>query len=168
MCQGHAPAVPRGSGGTREGMGTGGIAARPVPPPRDRSPRTGELPPPWTWQRFVLSDAKKGHFQPWIWGSVWWQRLVDGSGAGTGQGCSYSSLKPVFLPFWEKKSFLILCSRWGQRFPSHGGSALARTWDHGLPLPLQPSTGSTSQGWIHPAPQPCPSPCATPAWQPGS
>lgn len=66
MFGGHAPAVLRGCRGAREGMGTVGIAARPVPLLRDRSPRDGGAASALHMERFVLGDAKKGHFQPWM------------------------------------------------------------------------------------------------------
>lgn len=79
--------VPRTHSGCAEGriaekagMGTSGIAARPVPLQRDESLGMRELPLPWAQPCFLLDDSRKGHFQfldvgvwvgakaGWIWG----------------------------------------------------------------------------------------------------
>lgn len=63
-----------------KGMGTSGIAARPVALQRDGCLRMWELPLPWAQLCFWLGDSKKSHFQfletgvwevakpGWIWG----------------------------------------------------------------------------------------------------
>jgi len=138
--------VSEGSGGTREGLGTGGIAARPVPPQRDGSPGMGELPPPWTRQCFVLGDAKKGCSEPWM-----GVRVVAEAGRWV-QGRDWAGMLlllpeicfPAFLG--KKPKSFLLCSWWAQRFPSRGSSVLARTWGWGSPpCPSSPRWGAPAR-----------------------
>lgn len=68
----RVPAVLRGTARRREGRGTGGFAARPVPPWRDESPRDEGAASALHKECLVLGDAKKSHLQPQTGGSGWW------------------------------------------------------------------------------------------------
>lgn len=123
----------------RDVKGTGGVAARSVLPRRDGSSRTLC----WVMPKWAVCNPGYG-------GQGGGKGLSMDLGQEPGRDAPIAHQTPFSCFSGGKSSFLLLCSQCGQRSPSHRGSAPARTRGRGPPLPLHPSVGSTSQGWIHP------------------